>query len=83
MDSIKTQKLRRITIIIIALTVLVLGLYDIYAYVEGGGEATISVVIWENAKDWPMIPFLAGVLCGHFFWQNETVVVRYVDKQQG
>ena len=31
-------------------------------------EATISVVLYDLAKQHPMIPFIIGVLCGHVFW---------------
>ncbi len=61
---------RRLTIVVMICAVVVLGLYDIYAAAYGGGEGTISVVIWDYAQDYPMIPFVMGVLMGHFFWQN-------------
>ena len=43
-------------------------LYDLFAYVKWGNEATLSVRIFRLAKDWPMLPFLFGVLVGHWFW---------------
>lgn len=58
------------TIIIIAATVILIG-YDVFAFIFAGADATISVVIWEASKDFPMVPFGFGVLMGHFFWQNK------------
>jgi hypothetical protein len=32
---------------------------------------TLSGWMWA-AANYPLIPFAAGVLCGHFFWQRKT-----------
>jgi len=32
-------------------------------------DATFSVVLYEAARRWPVIPFVLGFLCGHVFWQ--------------
>lgn len=42
--------------------------YDLYAYRKSGGEATISNWVRTMSREWPMIPFILGVLVGHFFW---------------
>ena len=31
---------------------------------------TISEVVWQWCGDHPVVPFGAGVLCGHLFWQR-------------
>ena len=31
---------------------------------------TISEIVWTAASERPVVPFAAGVLCGHFFWQR-------------
>ena len=33
-------------------------------------EPTISQMVWRVSKDHPIVPFLAGLLCGHLFWQG-------------
>lgn len=33
---------------------------------------TLSEAVWDVAQDYPLVPFLAGVLCGHFFWQRRA-----------
>jgi hypothetical protein len=30
---------------------------------------TISEIVWEASRR-PLVPFLAGLLCGHFFWSR-------------
>lgn len=50
----------------IAATVLLIG-WDIYAYVKGGGEATISSVILDTSKEFPPLPFAFGVYAAIFF----------------
>lgn len=55
------------TSIFIIITFFVAVIYDVIAY-KSDKLKTISVVIrgwsWYN----PMIPFLGGLLCGHWFW---------------
>ena len=47
--------------------------YDIYAMVKGGTEATISFFIYEAAYKYPIAVWFTGlvqgVLVGHFFWR--------------
>jgi hypothetical protein len=31
---------------------------------------TISEIIWAATTKRPLVPFAAGLLCGHFFWQR-------------
>ena len=31
---------------------------------------TISETMWDWSKR-PLVPFAAGFICGHFFWQRE------------
>lgn len=31
---------------------------------------TISEIVWTSTTERPIVPFAAGVLCGHFFWQR-------------
>lgn len=59
-----------ITVIVMVATVIALLAYDVYAIKKGGVEASISQVMLNSSKKFPLIPFLFGMLCGHFFWQN-------------
>ena len=31
---------------------------------------TISEIMWAATTKRPLVPFAAGLLCGHFFWQR-------------
>jgi hypothetical protein len=31
---------------------------------------TISEIMWTATTKRPLVPFAAGLLCGHFFWQR-------------
>lgn len=58
-----------ITKILILSTGVIWVLYDMYAYLAWGNPATESATIWRYSYYYPGIAFLAGVLCGHFFFQ--------------
>jgi len=62
--------MRKATIIIIILAIVILGGYDIIAYVRGGSEATISFILLQASRKNPVIPFAFGFLMGHLFWYN-------------
>jgi hypothetical protein len=59
--------INRITKIIIAATVVLLVLWDVYAYLAED-NATISVVITDASYYTPWVPFALGVLMGHWFF---------------
>ena len=48
----------------IGVTVLLVA-WDIYADIVGGTKSTISVVLFDAARNHPIIPFVLGVLVGH------------------
>lgn len=47
-------------------------LYEGYTLVNGEKQDTISERVWRVSKR-PMVPFLAGALMAHFFWQSQEV----------
>lgn len=49
-------------------TVVIWIIWDIYAYVDGGGVSTFSVIITDSSLYSPMIPLVCGILMGHWFW---------------
>lgn len=55
-----------ITQIIIFSTLCVLGLYDIFAVIYLGEDATISRFMQDRFFDSPFATFVIGVLFGHF-----------------
>jgi hypothetical protein len=69
LSSLEYQRVIYTTKIVLLLTVIILMLYDIVAYKVGGPEATISNVIVKLSESEAIIPFAAGLLCGHLFWR--------------
>lgn len=53
--------------VIVAVVVVLIG-WDIYAFKAADPDGTISEVILGAAKRHTIVPFLFGVLMGHFFW---------------
>jgi hypothetical protein len=60
---------KKLTQILLIALVIILIIYDIWAWNVGGTEATISWVTWEWATKYPAVPFGVGFVCGHLFWQ--------------
>jgi hypothetical protein len=63
------MKVAQVTRWILLITILVLTIYDSYAFVTGGTEATISWITAEWAYKMPAGVFGIGFICGHLFWQ--------------
>jgi len=55
--------------IIASVTVIIL-IIDVFLALTKGKEQTISVAITNWSKQYPIIPFVFGLLMGHFFAQN-------------
>ena len=44
-------------------------IYEILALRNQAPDDAISDLIWKAATRHPIIPFLGGLLAGHFFWR--------------
>jgi len=42
--------------------------YEVYALLNAVPSDTLSEAVWGVHH--PMVTFIAGVLCGHLFWQR-------------
>lgn len=51
----------------VAAVVALIG-FDVWAYANGIPGDTISEVTRSAARRYPILPFAAGVVVGHFFW---------------
>jgi len=49
--------------------ILALFIYEAWALTNKASGDTISEIFWYLSRR-PIVPFLFGVLCGHFFWQR-------------
>jgi hypothetical protein len=52
---------------VLALVVATLA-YDLAAVRAAGYEASVSRFVVNLTKDWPIVPFLAGVVAGHLWF---------------
>lgn len=53
-----------ITVILMAVA------FDIIAILLWGTEGSLSRVMLDFSKRWPIVPFALGVVAGHIFWPN-------------
>lgn len=44
--------------------------YELITLANDRDGDTISEIVWEATTERPIVPFAAGVLIGHFFWQR-------------
>lgn len=49
-------------------SLLLFGLIDVFLNFKYGVDGTISMCIYKLASNYPIIPFIFGVLAGHVFW---------------
>lgn len=59
---------RTATEYLIIANVVLVALYDVAARVWGGPEATISVVLYDATRAWPVIALAAGAIVAHIWW---------------
>lgn len=59
----------RMTQIVLLVVVVGLSLYDLAIGVTCGSGSTVSWQVWVWSQRYPVIPFGAGMLCGHLFTQ--------------
>lgn len=62
--------------------IAVITIYDVFALIKGGTEASISYLLITWSYKYPMLPFTMGVLCGHLFWRmRDTEGTRKLGKE--
>ena len=59
---------QKVVTLIAGLSLLIVGVYDVYAAGWLGPDFTVSRVVLEWSRKWPIMPFLAGLVIGHIFW---------------
>jgi len=67
---------RKLTTIIVLLSVALLIGYDVLVIAKAGVGASISDVIQTAALQHPVIPFATGFLLGHLFWAQRVVIEK-------
>jgi hypothetical protein len=61
-----------ITIIFISVVLFAIIFFDVYIIAKKGKKESISAHIIRMSHDYPSIPFLLGMVCGHLFWSMKT-----------
>ena len=61
---------RRVTIFLLLAAIVPLLLWEGWTLVNNEAGDTISAVLRDAAFTWPIIPFVVGLLIGHFWWPN-------------
>lgn len=56
-------------------------IYESYTLVNKVKNDTISDRVWPTVAHRPLIPFLLGMVLGHFVWQSQDVYDR-VEKEE-
>lgn len=54
--------------------------YEIYTLTNDEPEDTLSEGVWRATARQPLVPFLGGLLAGHFFWQSTS---KYEEIREG
>lgn len=60
--------LKKVTVFFIFIIIFVIVSYDVWVVTKGGSGVSISYIIQNASYSAPLIPFITGMLCGHFFW---------------
>ena len=63
---------RRITLTALGISFGLLGYAEYRAVLDTRKDDTISEQVWDASKATSMVPFVAGFIMGHFFWQRNT-----------
>lgn len=64
----------KITKYVVIISTAALLIYDAFAWASHQ-DATISETIWAWSKNYPVVPFLGGLLAAHLF------VPQYIEKK--
>lgn len=52
----------------VILFLALVGVYDVYLAFSGEPQYTVSEILSEWAKRWPVLPFAGGLVVGHILW---------------
>ena len=58
--------------LVLLLCLIPLLVYELVTFANPTPGDTISETVWQLSKEWPMVPFLFGVVAGHLFWQRKS-----------
>jgi predicted permease len=61
-----------LTLIFIVVVVVAIAAFDVFIIIKKGKKESISAHIIRASHNYPLIPFLLGIVCGHLFWSMNT-----------
>jgi hypothetical protein len=61
-----------LTAIFIVSIALMIAAFDVYIILKKGKYHSISAFIIRASHNYPLLPFLLGIVCGHLFWSMNT-----------
>lgn len=64
------MKMSVIVACLLALVLVMTGVYDLYASYVNPNLETVSEFVWRTSSTYPILPFIAGVVAGHLFWRK-------------
>lgn len=67
--------MQRTAIFVLVVIATLIG-YDIWTLCAHGVESTISWVTYSQGRQYPILPFAFGIVCGHLFWPNTPKLPR-------
>lgn len=67
MDDLTRERMRAAFVALVAGLVV----YETIAVANDCAGDSVSEIVWSATTRRPIVPFAAGVLCGHFFWQRD------------
>ena len=63
------MNIQKVTVMFILVIIAAIVLYDGYALIVGGTEASISFRLISWSYQHPVLPFTIGFCMGHLFWR--------------
>lgn len=47
---------------------LFIAVWDVYAAFGAGNTQTVSAILYQWGREWPVLTLLVGLVIGHLFW---------------
>lgn len=61
-----------VTVVFIVAIAIIIAVYDFYIIAKKGKHHSVSAVLIRWFRDYPVITFMFGLLCGHLLWSMRT-----------
>jgi len=65
--------LKQWTLVFVIFVILLITGWDVFVWIRGGTESTISALLIDWSYKYPFTVFLMGFVCGHLYWRMSKV----------